>query len=60
MLIDNKKDRYPDDGFNSKTVWNFIQSFAGRNIENPASEQKGLSLSGEMILDNGIWCDYTK
>lgn len=41
MLIDNKKDRYPDDGFNSKTVWNFIQSFAGRNIDNPALEQKG-------------------
>lgn len=41
MLIDNKKDRYPDDGFNSKTVWNFIQSFAGRNINNLALEQKG-------------------
>ena len=41
MLIDNKKDRYPDDGFNSKTVWNFIQSFAGKNFDNPALEQKG-------------------
>ena len=41
MLIDNKKDRYPDDGFNSKTVWNFIQSFAGKNFDKPALEQKG-------------------
>lgn len=30
MLIDNKVNRYPDSGFNIKTVWDFINEFSGR------------------------------
>ena len=30
MLIDNKKNRYPDDGLNIKTVWDFINTFSGK------------------------------
>ena len=30
MLIDNKVDRYPNDGFDIKTVWDFINDFAGK------------------------------
>ena len=30
MLIDNKVDRYPDDGFDIKTVWDFINEFSGK------------------------------
>ena len=41
MLIDNKKNLYPNDGYNIVTVWDFIRSFIGRNINNPESEQKG-------------------
>ena len=41
MLIDNKKDRYPDDGYNIVTVWDYIRSFIGRNMDNPGMEQKG-------------------
>lgn len=41
MLIDNKKDRYPDDGFNIKTVWDFIREFAGRDIEHPEASPTG-------------------
>ena len=41
MLIDNKIDRYPDDGYNIKTVWDFIRTFAGRDFDNPANEPKG-------------------
>ena len=29
MLIDNKVDRYPDDGLNIKTVWDFINKYSG-------------------------------
>lgn len=29
MLIDNKVNRYPDSGFNIKTVWDFINEFSG-------------------------------
>lgn len=36
MLIDNKVDRYPDDGLNIKTVWDFINEFSGK-----ASQQTG-------------------
>lgn len=32
MLIDNKKDRYPGDGFDIRTVWDFLRSFAGKDI----------------------------
>lgn len=31
MLIDNKVDRYPDDGFNTRTVWDFINEFSGKD-----------------------------
>lgn len=31
MLIDNKIDRYPNDGLNIRTVWDFINCFAGKN-----------------------------
>lgn len=31
MIIDNKKDRYPDDGLNICTVWNFIHEYAGKD-----------------------------
>ena len=41
MLIDNKKDRYPDDGFNIKTVWDFIRVFAGRKIDQPEDSPTG-------------------
>jgi hypothetical protein len=41
MLIDNKKDRYPDDGFNIKTVWDFIREFAGRKIDQPEDSPTG-------------------
>ena len=30
MLIDNKVDRYPDDGLGIKTVWDFINLYSGR------------------------------
>ena len=33
MLIDNRIDRYPNDGFNIKTVWDFINEFAGKKSE---------------------------
>ena len=33
MLIDNKQDRYPDDGFDIKTVWDFINEFSGKKSE---------------------------
>ena len=36
MLIDNKVNRYPDDGLNIKTVWDFINEFSGK-----ASQQTG-------------------
>ena len=29
MIIDNKQDRYPDDGNNIRTVWHFIDNYAG-------------------------------
>lgn len=35
MLVDNKKDRYPDDNKNIKSVWDFIRTFAGRDPEHP-------------------------
>lgn len=41
MLIDNKKDRYPGDGFNIKTVWDFIREFAGKDIANPKDTPHG-------------------
>lgn len=31
MLIDNKVDRYPDDGLDITTVWDFILEFSGKN-----------------------------
>ena len=31
MLIDNKVDRYPDDGFDIRTVWDFIMNSLVRN-----------------------------
>ena len=33
MLIDNKVDRYPDDGFEIKTVWDFINEFSGKESQ---------------------------
>lgn len=30
MLIDNKVDRYPDDGNNIVTVWDFLQTYSGK------------------------------
>ncbi len=30
MLIDNKVDRYPDDGLGIRTVWDFINLYSGR------------------------------
>lgn len=36
MIIDNKLDRYPDDGLNIKTVWDFINKYSGND-----SGQKG-------------------
>lgn len=30
MLIDNKKDHYPNDGRNIVTVWDFIDEFSGK------------------------------
>lgn len=41
MLIDNKKDRYPDDGLDIKSVWDFIREYAGKNIEEPGNSQNG-------------------
>lgn len=41
MLIDNKKDRYPDDNKDIKTVWDFIQSFAGRDLQHPEMTTTG-------------------
>ena len=35
MLVDNKKDRYPNDNKDIKTVWDFIKTFAGRDSEHP-------------------------
>lgn len=33
MLIDNKLDRYPNDGLNIKSVWNFIYKFTNPNTD---------------------------
>lgn len=33
MLIDNKVDRYPNDGFDIKTVWDFINEFSGKESQ---------------------------
>lgn len=33
MLIDNKIDRYPNDGFDIKTVWDFINEFSGKESQ---------------------------
>ena len=33
MLIDNKVDRYPDDGLGIKTVWDFINLYSGKKSE---------------------------
>lgn len=41
MLIDNKKDRYPDDGLDIKTVWDFIREYAGRDIAKPEKSPHG-------------------
>ena len=41
MLIDNKKNLYPNGGYNIVTVWDFIRSFIRRNIDKPELEQKG-------------------
>lgn len=30
MLIDNKINRYPDDGLNIVTVWDFLKTYAGK------------------------------
>ena len=30
MLIDNKVDRYPEDGLGIKTVWDFISLYSGQ------------------------------
>ncbi len=30
MIIDNKVDRYPDDGLNIVTVWDFLKQYAGK------------------------------
>lgn len=35
MLIDNKRDRYPQDNKNIRTVWDFIRTFAGQDHLNP-------------------------
>lgn len=40
MLIDNKTDRYPGDGLNIRTVWDFINRFAG----NDSGQQGGLDI----------------
>ena len=34
MLIDNKQDRYADDGYNTKTVWSFLNDVAGKESGN--------------------------
>ena len=34
MLIDNKVDRYRDDGIDIRTVWDFIKLFAGNESQN--------------------------
>ncbi len=34
MLIDNKKDHYPNDGRNITTVWDFINEFSGKESGN--------------------------
>ena len=34
MLIDNKVDRYPNDGLNIITVWDFLQEFSGKSNGN--------------------------
>lgn len=31
MLIDNKHDRYPESGLKIKTVWDFINTYSGKN-----------------------------
>ncbi len=31
MLIDNKVDRYPEDGLNIVTVWDFLKQFSGKD-----------------------------
>lgn len=41
MLVDNKKDRYPDDNKNIKTVWDFIRTFAGRDQLHPEMTTTG-------------------
>lgn len=37
MIIDNKTDRYPDDGLNLVTVWDFIYKFSSKKSQNVGS-----------------------
>ena len=41
MLIDNKRDRYPEDNKNILTVWDFIRTFAGKDHLNPEMTSTG-------------------
>ena len=41
MLIDNKKDRYPEDKLDIKTVWDFIREYAGYKPDSPEYSPHG-------------------
>jgi hypothetical protein len=41
MMIDNKKERYTEDGYSIVTVWDFINAFPGRKHDDAAKAPKG-------------------
>lgn len=41
MLIDNRKDRYPNDDLDIRTVWDFIREYAGNDTTNPNNSRSG-------------------
>lgn len=49
MLIDNKLDRYPDDGLNIVTVWDFLSTYSGKE-----SNEKG-----DLDIVTGYFTIYT-
>lgn len=41
MLIDNKNDRYPNDGLDIRTVWDFVHEYAGKDKDSPTNSPCG-------------------
>ena len=54
MLIDNKKDHYPNDGRNIVTVWDFINSsLKSRDLDIDSARSCAISPSNMVIIHRG-------